>query len=104
MHATIRRYDAIDQTRSNELVKKAEETLLPRLSNLPGFNGYYLIEAGNGVFSSVGFFDTAAHAEESTRVASTWVREENLEKALPNAPKITGGKVVVHNTRELVTA
>ena len=104
MHATIRRYDAIDQTRSNELVKKAEETLLPRLSKLPGFNGYYLIEAGNGVFSSVGFFDTAAHAEESTRVASTWVREENLEKALPNAPKITGGKVVVHNTRELVTA
>ena len=104
MHATIRRYDAIDQTRSNELVKKAEETLLPRLSKLPGFNGYYLIEAGNGVFSSVGFFDTAAHAEESTRVASTWVREENLEKALPTAPKLTGGKVVVHNTRELVTA
>ena len=104
MHATIRRYDAVDQARSNELVKKAEETLVPRLSTLPGFNGYYLIEAGNGVFSSVGFFDTAAHAEESTRVASTWVREENLEKVLPNAPKITGGKVVVHNTRELVTA
>ena len=104
MYATIRRYEAIDQTRSNELVKKAEETLLPRLSKLPGFNGYYLIEAGNGVFSSVGLFDTAAHAEESTRVASTWVREENLEKVLPNSPKITGGKVVVHNTRELVTA
>ena len=104
MHATIRRYDAIDQTRSNELVKKAEETLLPRLSKLPGFNGYYLIEAGNGVFSSVGLFDTAAHAEESTRVASTWVREENLEKVLPNSPKITGGKVVVQSTRELVTA
>jgi hypothetical protein len=104
MHATIRRYEAIDQTRSNELVKKAEETLLPRLSKLPGFNGYFLIEAGNGVFSSVGLFDTAAHAEESTRVASTWVREENLEKVLPNSPKITGGTVVVHNTRELVTA
>jgi hypothetical protein len=104
MHATIRRYEAIDQTRSNELIKKAEETLLPRLSKLPGFNGYYLIEAGNGVFSSVGLFDTAAHAEESTRVASTWVREENLETVLPNSPKITGGKVVVHNTRELVTA
>lgn len=104
MHATIRRYEAIDQTRSNELVKKAEETLLPRLSKLPGFNGYYLIEAGNGVFSSVGLFDTAAHAEESTRVASAWVREENLEKVLPNSPKITGGKVVVHDTRELATA
>jgi hypothetical protein len=26
--------------RTNELVKKAEDTLLPRLSELPGFNGY----------------------------------------------------------------
>ena len=104
MDATIRRYEAIDQARTSELVKKAEDSLLPRLSELPGFNGYYLIEAGNGVFSSVGFFDTAAHAEESTRVASNWVREEKLETALPNPPKITNGKVVVHKTRELVEA
>jgi len=104
MHATIRRYEAIDKTRTTELVKKAQDSLLPRLSEMPGFSGYYLIEADNGVFSSVGFFDTEEHSEESTRVASTWVREENLEKALPNPPKITSGKVVVHNTREFVTA
>jgi hypothetical protein len=104
MHATIRRYEAIDQTRTSELVKKAENSLLPRLSELPGFDGYYLIEAGNGVISSVGFFDTAEHAEESTRVASNWVRQEKLEAALPNSPKITNGEVVVHKTRELVGA
>ena len=69
---------------------------------MPGFKGYYLIEAGNGVFSSVGFFDTAAHAEESTQIASTWVRAEKLETTLPNPPKITGGKVVAQKTRELV--
>jgi len=104
MHATIRRYEAIDQARTSELVKKAEDSLLPRLSELPGFNGYYLIEAGNGVVTSVGFFDTAAHAEESTRVAADWVREAKLETALPNPPKITNGKVLVHRMRELVTA
>jgi hypothetical protein len=104
MNATIRRYEATDQTRTSELVKKAEDSLLPRLSELPGFNGYYLIEAGNGVISSVGFFDTAAHAEESTRVASNWIREERLETALPNPPKITNGEVVVHKTPELVGA
>jgi hypothetical protein len=104
MHATIRRYEAIDQTRISELVKKAEDSLLPRLSELPGFNSYYLIEAGNGVISSVGFFDTAEQAEESTRVASNWVREENFETALPNPPKTTSGQVVVHKTRELVEA
>ncbi len=104
MHATIRRYEAIDQTRINELVKKAEDSLLPRLSELPGFNSYYLIEAGDGVVSSVGFFDTAEHAEESTRVASNWVRQENLETSLPKPPKITNGQVVAHKARELVEA
>jgi lysozyme family protein len=104
MFATIRRYEAIDQTRTSELVKKADETLVPQLSELPGFNGYYLIEAGNGVISTVGLFDTAEHAEESNRVASGWVRQESFEKALPNPPKITSGKVLVHKTRELVGA
>jgi hypothetical protein len=104
MYGTIRRYEAIDQNRTSELVKKADETLVPRLSKLPGFSGYYLIEAGNGVMSSIGFFDTSAQADESTRVASAWVREQKLETALPNPPKITSGEVVAHKTRELVPA
>jgi hypothetical protein len=104
MFATIRRYEAIDQGRTSELVKKAEETLLPSLSELPGFSGHYLIDAGNGVMSFIGFFDTSAHADESTRLASNWVREQKLETALPTPPKITNGEVVVHKTRELVQA
>ena len=104
MFATIRRYEAIDNARTDELVKKADETLVPSLSELPGFSGYFLIEAGNGVMSSVSFFDTSAQADESARVASDWVRDEKLEKALPNAPKITGGEVVAQKTRELVQA
>jgi hypothetical protein len=104
MFVTIRRYEAIDQSRTSELVKKVDETLVPRLSKLPGFSGYHLVEAGNGVISSIGFFETSAQADESTRVASNWVREEKLETALPNPPKITAGEVVVHKTRELVTA
>jgi hypothetical protein len=104
MYATIRRYESVDQSRTSELVKKADETLVPRLSKLPGFSGYHLIEAGNGVVSSVGFFETSAQVDESTRVASNWVREEKLETALPNPPKITTGEVVVHKTRELTTA
>ena len=104
MYCTIRRYEAIDQGRASELVKKVDDTLVPRLSKLPGFGGYHLVDAGNGVMTSVGFFDTAAQAEESTRVAGSWLREQKLETALPNAPRITSGEVVVHKTRELVTA
>jgi hypothetical protein len=104
MFATIRRYESIDQARTSELVKKADESFLPSLSELPGFSGYYLIDTGNGVMSSISVFDTPEHADESTRLASNWVREQKLETVLPNAPKITSGEVVVHKTRELVQA
>jgi hypothetical protein len=104
MYGTIRRYEAIDTARTSEVVDKVKADLVPRLNELPGFSGYFLIEAGNGIMSSVSFFDTAAHADESTRVASEWVRESKLETALPNPPKITRGDVVVHETRELVQA
>ena len=57
MHATIRRYAGSDQVGTDELVKNVDENLLPRLTKMPGFSGYYLIEAGNGVMSSVGFFE-----------------------------------------------
>jgi hypothetical protein len=104
MHATIRRYEGIDQSRTDELVKNVNENLLPRLNKMPGFSGYYLIEAENGVMSSVDFFDTSTQADESTRVASSWVRDEKLETALPNPPKVTGGEVIVHKTNGLVRA
>jgi hypothetical protein len=96
MHATIRRYDGIDQARSDELTRKVEESLVPKLRKLDGFKGYYLIEAGNGVMSSLGLFESAEQADESTKIAASWVRDEKLETALPSPPKITTGPVVAH--------
>ena len=104
MNCTIRRYESIDQSRKSELIKMVDEGLLPKLSELPGFNGYSLIDAGDGVVTSVGFFDTAAQADESTRIAAGWLREQKLDAVLSTEPKITSGDVVVHKTRELVQA
>ena len=96
MHATIRRYEGVDPARTAELTDKVNETLMPRLSEIDGFKGYYLIEAGNGVISSLGLFETSEQADESARVASSWIRDERLESAIPNPPKITSGKVLTH--------
>ena len=106
MYATIRRYDGIDQAHTDELTKKVGETLIPRLSKVEGFRGYYLIEAGDGVMSSVNFWETMEQADESTRLASNWVRDEKLETALPNPPKVTGGEVIAKKMveKELVSA
>jgi hypothetical protein len=104
MHATIRRYEGVDQNRMAELSDKASEKLVPKLSELPGFRAYYLIEAENGVMSSIGLFDNVEQADESTRIASTWIREEKLDTALPNPPKVTSGKVISSEKTALVVA
>jgi len=98
MYATVRRYEGVDKDRVDEVTKKFGESLAPRMSKLPGFDGFFLIEAGEGVMTSIGLFDTSEQAHESTRVAATWIREEKLENALPNTPKITAGEVVVRET------
>jgi hypothetical protein len=97
MHATIRRYEGVDVTRTNEVSGKVKETLVPQLRELPGFAGYYLIEADNGVMSSIGLIETSQQADESTKVVAKWITDENFATAIPNAPKITSGKVVAHS-------
>jgi len=103
MHATIRRYEGVDMARTNEVTGKVNETLVPELRKLPGFAGYYLIEAGNGVFSSLGLFDTPEQGEESTRVVTSWIHDEKLETLMPNEPKITSGKIIAQSN-ELAVA
>ena len=88
MHATIRRYEGVDQNRTDELSRKVNETLVPKLSKLPGFKGYFLMEAGERVVRSTSFFDTSRQAEDST-----------VEKLVPNAPKVAVRKVIAHETK-----
>ena len=104
MHTTVRRYEGVDKSRTDELTRKVNENLLPRLSKLPGFSGYYLIDSEKDVMSSISFFDTSAQADESTRLVASWLRDEKLDTILPNEPKITSGKIVAHSDRVLVAA
>jgi len=104
MFATVRRYEGIDSSNIDELTKKVGESLAPKLSKLPGFNSYFLIDTGNGVMSSIGLFETSTQANDSTRVASEWVRDEKLERILQNPPKVTEGEVLVHQLNGAVKA
>jgi hypothetical protein len=98
MHAIVRRYEGVDMNRTDEVTKSVGETLLPSLSKLPGFSGYFLIAPDNGVMTSIGLFENSSQGLDSTRIASEWIRDENLESVLPNAPKITDGEVIAHKT------
>ena len=104
MHATIRRYDGVDRNRSAELTRKINESLVPKLEKMPGFKGYFLVEDDNGVFSSLGLFETPEQGKESSKFVATWIRDEKLDTIIPNEPKITSGRVVATSDRVMVAA
>jgi hypothetical protein len=99
MYATHRQYEGIDQTRIEELSRKVNDGLIPRLTTLDGFHGYVLTEGGQGVVKSMTFFDTTAQAEDSNRVAAEWMKEEKLEALVPNAPKVAVREVIAHQLK-----
>ena len=82
------RYDGLD---------KIAPSKSPARSTSPSYeaaqagrlHGYYLIESGNGVISSVGLFETAEQTDASAELAASWIRDEKLETAFPNPPTIT---------------
>ncbi len=104
MHATLRRYDGIDESRIDELGRKVNEGLLPRLSEMPGFKGYVLMADGDGAVSSISLFETSSQSEDSSRAAAEWTQEENLETLIQNAPTVTVRKVIAYETKAPVLA
>jgi hypothetical protein len=102
MYATIRRYEGVDESRTAEITSKANENLIPSLSELPGFSGYFLFEPANGVLTSISLFETSSQLDESNRVAAKVLQEENLQAVIPNSPKITSGELIAHKMPELV--
>ena len=104
MHATIRRYEGVDTTRINDVISRVDETFIPQIRELPGFAGYFLVEADNGVLSSISLFETPEQMDESRKLVSKWISDEHFTSVIPNAPKITTGKVVAHSDRVLAVA
>jgi hypothetical protein len=94
MHAAIRRY-RVDPGSVDEIVRGVNEGLLPIISDVSGFQAYYALDAGGGTIASVSVFEDRAGAEESTRLAADWIRE-NMASLFPNPPEVLQGEVVVH--------
>ena len=117
MYVAIRRYDGIDPGAVAELVRRVtteagasaeavegdldrwatEGGFVPLLSETPGFEAYYLVDAGNGVVVSTSLFGDRAGAEESTRGAAEWV-SRNLADLIRRPPEVLTGKVLAYRT------
>ncbi|CCF82322.1 hypothetical protein [Nitrolancea hollandica] len=96
MYAAVRRYQGVTDPR--EVGRRVNEGFVPLISHIPGFVGYYFIDAGDGVMISTSIFENRASAEESNRQAADWVRN-NLAAFMPSPPQINAGEVVAHKTQ-----
>jgi hypothetical protein len=94
MFAVIRRYEGVDVSRTDEIRRTIKDDFLPTIREMPGYHGYWIVEADE-VLATFGLFETRDDAEESTQMATEFIRDHNLQDALPNPPQVTAGDVTV---------
>jgi hypothetical protein len=91
MHAATRIYQ-VDPGSVDEFRRGVNEGFLPIIKDVYGFQAYYAIDAGGGRMATVSVFDDQAGAEESTRMAADWIRQ-NMASLVPNPPEVLEGEV-----------
>ncbi len=89
MHTVIRRYQGVQD--SAEVARRAVEEFAPLISDQPGFQGYWAVDAGDGVLATITAFESEEAAAASTAAAASWV-QENMANLVPNAPQVTAGE------------
>ena len=94
MHAAIRRYQ-VDPGNVDEIMRHVNEGFLPIIKDAQGFLAYYALKAGDGEIATVSVFEDQAGAEESTKMAGDYVKD-NLASLMPDPPEITAGEVEAH--------
>ena len=91
MHVAIRRYQ-VDPASAEEVMRHVDEGFIPLIKDADGFLAYYALKAGSDEVVTVSIFEDQAGAEESSRRAADWIRQ-NLAALLPDPPEITAGEV-----------
>ncbi len=92
MHAAVRIY-RVDPGSVDEFRRGVTEGFLPIIKDASGFQAYYALDAGLGRLATVSVFEDRAGAEESTRKAGDYIRQ-NMASLLPDPPEVLQGEVV----------
>ena len=98
MFASIRKYNGAP-TLVDELVKKQDD-IKSVLRPIRGFHAYYLLKTTDGAVS-ITVCEDRAGAEESNRVASTWLKDK-LPTFASRTPEVITGEIQMHLEAELV--
>jgi hypothetical protein len=99
MYTVIRTYTTSDP---REVTRLVQQEFVPIVKDLPGFIGYYLVDAGDGKIASITVCDEREDVEESTKRAAEWVRDR-LSALITSGPEVIMGDTVVSETAARVT-
>ena len=88
MYTVIRRYQGVRD--SAEVARRAVEEFAPLISDQAGFQGYWVVDGGDGVLATISVFETEEAAAASTAAAASWV-QQNVGPLVPNPPQLTSG-------------
>ena len=89
MYTVVRRYQGVVD--ATEVVRRAIDEFAPQVRAQPGFPGYWVVDAGDGVVATITAFDSEDAAVESNAASATWV-QENVPNLVPNPPRVTAGE------------
>jgi hypothetical protein len=78
-----------------ELTERIKEGAIPIISEVPGFQAYYVVYAPDDTVTAIGIFDNVEAAEESNRRALAWI-EQNVGPLLAGPVTAVAGPVIVH--------
>jgi hypothetical protein len=94
MYAAVRQYQS-KPGMADQLAERVKD-LVPIISGVSGFMGYYVIYAPDDTVTSISIFNKVEEAQESNTLALAWV-EENLKRYVVGEGRATAGPVIVHS-------
>ena len=91
MYVIIRKFNHMRSV--PEAARRAESGIGQMLKQSPGFQGYYVFDAGNGIGGSVTLFDSNEAALAANEKALAWIRA-SMADLVQGEPEITTGEVL----------
>jgi hypothetical protein len=95
MYTTIHTY-YLKSGSCSGLKQRIQALVEPRISGLPGFVGFYLLEVRTDRMTTISIFDSKGHADIAGGPSGFWIRDA-LSDSVLGLPEITAGHTDVYN-------
>ena len=95
MYAVVRHYH-FKKEDSEKIDQIIQDGFVPILKKADGFVRYYWLDTGEGEGASLSVFQNKSGADESIKLAATFVKE-NMSALLTEKPEVIEGPVKAHD-------